>query len=333
MSFLPFQSNYVPGTRPNLVRQVTNLRRRLADQRQYDAIAAPTLCGTDAALALLQQSYPSSVCLISRPLCGLYEPALGGCPQRYGNVPFSVDGAGFGGSCGGGGGSCAFNYNYYGRGGAGGWQQIGYLLPLHVDGRVGGGGRGQGSGRRCTCSHGRNNNAAAAAAARQGGWQTSSGRVTPSQSRRNLQRPSQFGSAFDASEPYDSYNNAHEPGCPLFADDDYQNREYGARRYHLYVRVNPDRLGQQCVYTSARRGDHRYNNCRYLQFGVSEEGVQDSAILLLTSDYFVDNRGSNRAFNRAARCVEDGDVLFLPSEGRRKFRVNLYDDRVYDGNC
>jgi hypothetical protein len=303
MSFLPFRSDYVPGSgQLSAVQRVTALRRRLADQQQFADVQAPTLCGTDSALSLLQQSYPSSVCMISRPLCGLYEPALGGCPQRYGNVPYSACGAGSGSSCG---------NNYYGRGGAGGWQQIGYLLPLRGgDGKHGHHGRGDG---QCTCRHRRQ------------------GRFTPSAARRNLRQPSQFGSGQD--------NFVHEPGCALYNDNDngngsdyYTNREYGARRYHLYVRVNPDRLGQQCLYTSARRGDHRYNNCRYLQFGVSEEGVHDSAILLITSDYFAD-QGSNRVFNRASRCIEDGDILFVPSEGHHKFRVNLYDSQIYDGNC
>lgn len=252
------------------------LRQRLYDERDYQDFRPPTL--HNPALALLQQSYPSSVCMIQRPLCGLFEPTIGNNYQQ----PFN----GCGGS----------NNNFYGP--AGGWQQIGYLLPAHSE--------GFGHNNTCTC---RFNNGAAR---RQTTWQ----------------RPSRFQS-------HPIQQTTHEAGCPFNADHqndgECRNRQCGTRRYHLYMRIDPDRLGQQCLYTSARRGDHRNNNCRYLQFGISEEGVFNSAIIILTNDYIAEGRNFSQRFG--TRCIEDGDVIFVPGEQGRRFRVTLYDDRIFDGYC
>jgi len=261
--------------------------------------------------------------MIQRPLCNAVQPALGGYPHLYGNYPetfgpgtYGGRGYHYGADHG-----ASVGYNYYGRGGAGGWQQIGYLLPLHVAPQ-----RGRRT-RQCTCSA-----------------QFKTGRHTKASRRRKgrssyaaLRTPSQFQSVsgHDYHEPFDNYKGVHDASCPLSAppSDQCSNRQCGPRRYHLYVRVDPDRLGQQCLYTSRRHGDHRYNNCRYLQFGVSEEGVHDSAILILTSDFIVDGSHQRLVSTAASKCIENGDVLFVPGEGNRKFSVSLYDDRIYDGNC
>lgn len=128
----------------------------------------------------------------------------------------------------------------FGRGSSG-WQRIGYLLPLYVEPPV---------RRSCNCSRRRNNHGAA------NGW---SKRQFPL-----VRQPSQFSNAQHA--PYDDcYDNDHDSNCALFADpEDCQNRQCGVRRYNLFVRVDPERLGQQCFRTSCRGGDNRYNNCRYL---------------------------------------------------------------------
>lgn len=324
MSFLAFN----PGARRLGFRGIArrgHLRERIRDEREFAAIGAPSVCGggNNNTLDWLRESFHSNcggggVCLIERPLCNLVEPSLGGWPERYGNatVPFAAGNRnvyGFASTL------PPVAYNYYGRGGAGGWQQIGYLLPLHVAPTR----RRSGAAYRCTCT---------ASQRRQQSHMQRYAAPT-----RGIRQPSRFQSSGALEEPYDSYNTAHEPGCPLAVDDDErgcQNRQCGVRRYHLYVRIDPDRLGQQCLYTSARRGDHRYNNCRYLQFGVSEEGVHDSAIIILTRDFIIDGSNSQRLVSTgASRCIEDGDVLFVPGEGNRKFRVTLYDDRIYDGYC
>lgn len=310
-----------------------SLRQRLYDEREFAQVSAPTTCGFGT--QALFDSYPSSVCMINRPLCGLVEPALGGYPQLYGNYPETFGPGDYGGRGhhygrhGGGvlNSGLAVGYNYYGRGGAGGWQQIGYLLPLHVEPARNSRGVGH---RQCTCSarfkmHGRQSRQRQRRGSRIG--------------RQGLRQPSQFQSGadygHDALEPYDAYKGVHEEGCALYAQshNECNNRQCGVRRYHLYVRVDPDRLGQQCLYTSSRRGDHRYNNCRYLQFGVSEEGLHDSAIMILSRDFIIDGSHQRLASSHASKCLEDGDITFVPGERNKKFRVNLYDDRIYDGNC
>lgn len=219
-----------------------------------------------------------SVCMISRPLCDRYEPAY----------------------------DFSWTDRSIGRG-SGGWQRIGYLLPLYVE---------PPAHRACNCSRRHKNN-------------------TPKWSRQkfaNLRQPSQFSTESQQNAPYDCYDNDHDANCALFANvEECQNRQCGVRRYHLYVRVDPERLGQQCFRTSCRRGDNRYNNCRYLQFGVAEEGLHDSAIMIVNSDYILGN-SSNR-LTHAKRCIEDGDVMFIPGERNRKFRVHLYDDQVFDNTC
>lgn len=250
-----------------------DLRQRLFEEREFSLLGAPrcgSFCGDD------------TVCMISRPLCDQYEPNFG-----------------FGNQC---------SDRSFGRG-SGGWQRIGYLLPLYVE---------PPARRSCNCSKRRHQHTSSA---------------TPVWSKRQfplVRQPSQFSTEQHA--PYDSFENDHDSNCALFANpDDCQNRQCGVRRYHLYVRVDPERLGQQCFRTSCRRGDNRYNNCRYLQFGVAEEGLHDSTIMIINSDYLVDS-ASNR-LTRAARCIENGDVLFVPGEQNRKFRVHLYDEQVFDGNC
>jgi len=320
------------------------LRNIVHAERAYESVRAP-LCGIATSLGA-RRGYQrlgnhtdapcgaGGTCAIARPLCDLLDPALGGYPQLYGNTPETFGpgdhggrGSHYGragcasGSCGGDG----VGYNYYGRGGAGGWQQVGYMLPLHIDPA-----RQHGRGaRRCTCAMLRRQ-------------RRPSNRPTSNWGRGGLRQPSQFsGGGGGVHEPYDDYNDGgHEPNCPLSAHYDQTTADghdhpRHVRRYHLYVRIDPDRLGQRCLYTSARRGDHRYNNCRYLQFGVSQEGVHDSAIMILSRDFLIGGRSNNAQFasTGATRCIEDGDVLFVPGERNQKFRVHLYDDRIYDGNC
>ncbi len=271
MSFSAFYRNRFPRN---------DLRQRLYEEREFALLGAPRCggggCGND------------TVCMISRPLCDDYDFGFSGC-------------VGYGG------GRCTDRG--FGRG-SGGWQRIGYLLPLYVEPRA---------PKVCNCSKGH-----------RGGHGHSN---TPTWSRQRfplVRQPSQFSGNHVA--PYDSYDNDHDSNCALFAnDEDCQNRQCGVRRYHLYVRVDPERLGQQCFRTSCRRGDNRYNNCKYLQFGVAEEGLHDSAIMIINSDFIAD--GVNHRFNHASRCIENGDVLFIPGERNRKFRVHLYDDQIYDGNC
>lgn len=183
------------------------------------------------------------------------------------------------------------------------WQKIGYLLPLYANAAP--------SGTKCTCNrlHYRRQN-----------------------HYRQSSRSSQFGQARAA--PQHEYGE-HEPHCPLAANHSTcTNRNCGARRYHLYVRTDPDRVGQRCVQTGWRGADHRRNNCRYLQFGVAEEGLHHSAIMILTSDYVVGSHPSSNFVSRNAnQCLENGDVVFVPSEQEKKFVVHLYDDSVYDGHC
>lgn len=257
-------------------RRGVDLRQRLFEEREFSLLGAPRcdrLYGND------------TFCAIRRPLCDRYDPFL----ANYGD-PF-ID-------------------RTYGRG-SGGWQRIGYLLPLYVEAPL---------RRSCNCSRRRHHNSTSSPSG-----QTWSKRQFPL-----VRQPSQFSSEQHA--PYDCFDNDHDPECALFANpDNCQNRQCGVRRYNLYVRVDPERLGQQCFRTSCHRNDNRYNNCRYLQFGVAEEGHHDSTIMLINSDYLVDSP-SNR-LTRAARCIENGDVLFVPGERNRKFRVHLYDEQIYDGNC
>ena len=256
-----------------------DLRQRLYENKEFSLLRAPQCDPYDSFCTRRPLCSDDSVCMIRRPLCDDFH-------------------------------SLTANYHHSDRGfgrGSGGWQRIGYLLPLYVE-------RPQ---RSCNCARRHKN----------------SHLTTNSWSKRQfplLRQPSQF--AANSHAPYDDFDNDHEPHCALFSNvDDCQNRQCGVRRYHLYVRVDPERLGQQCFRTSYRCGDHRYNNCRYLQFGVAEEGLHDSAIMIINSDYVLGS-ASNR-LTRTARCIENGDVIFVPGEQNRKFKVHLYDEQVYDGNC
>lgn len=273
--------------------QCRDLRSRLYENREFSLLRAPQCHLYDSFSSRPRRwscddahrlpCNDDSVCMIRRPLCDNFD------------------------------GSYRENFTDRGFGrGTGGWQRIGYLLPLYVE-------RPQ---RFCNCSRRRKNTYSTAT-----NW---SKRQFPL-----VRQPSQFAENCNAHAPYDNFDNDHDPHCALFAnaqDDEHcQNRQCGVRRYHFYVRVDPERVGQQCFRTSSRCGDHRYNNCRYLQFGVAEEGLHDSAIMIINSDYVLG--GASNRLTRSTRCIENGDVIFVPGEQNKKFKVFLYDEQVYDGNC
>lgn len=270
----------------------SSLRSNVGNARQYQSLAPPQVCGF--AGQLLHKSYPSSVCMIRRPLCGTAEPVI----QTHYDYLQHANSL-----------HSHFGYDHGPRSHRFGWQKIGYLLPLYVEENR--------SQKRCTCKRIRRN------AARNYNMRN-----------MNRNRASQFGFNGNYSAPQDDYEE-HAAHCPLSSrhEPECTNRNCGARRYHLYVRVDPDRLGQQCFYTSRRRGDHRYNNCRYLQFGVSEEGLHNSTIMILSPDFLVSGRQNGLVSRHSSRCLEDGDVVFVPSERNKKFTVHLYDDGIYDGSC